>query len=339
MRYFCTYFDRAFLPRALALYQSLRRWVPEFKLWALCMDPESHAALSRLSLPGLEPVSLTELERHDPELLRVKPDRTRVEYYFTCSPAWPLFLLQREPEIDLLTYLDADLFFYASPEPLFAELADASIGLIPHRFTDQVEERERFGKYNVGWLTYRRDENALACLRWWREQCLEWCFARQDGDRYADQKYLDQWPERFSGVHVVRHKGANLGPWNLRNYRVTEQGGQVRLDEDPLLFYHFSSFLQVASWMYNTNLSAWGIRPNSVVRRRIVGPYIAALRDVAREFGTVPSAAPAIAAAPTEPVAPENRAQRLRRKLRAVSRICGGLLVQDHLLYLRGQVL
>jgi hypothetical protein len=33
-----------------------------------------------------------------------------------------LNLLERESEVDLMTYLDADLFFFADPEPLFQEL-------------------------------------------------------------------------------------------------------------------------------------------------------------------------------------------------------------------------
>ena len=336
MRFFCTYFDRAFLSRAVALYHSLRARCPEFRLWALCMDAESYDAVVRLALPGLQPVPLAELERHDPDLLRVKDQRSRLEYFFTCSPAWPLFLLERQPEIDLLTYLDADLYFYGSPEAVFAEMGDASIALIPHRFADQLQEC--YGRFNVGWLSFRPDANGLACLRWWREQCLEWCHARVEGERYADQKYLDQWPERFAEVHVVRHKGANLGPWNLRNYRVTEDAGVVRVDEDPLLFYHFSSFLQVAPWLYNTNLSAWGVRPNRVVRRRVMGAYIAALRAAAWECERLLAAMPTPASG-AAPRAAGSRREWLRRKGRALSRIGGGLLLQDHLPFLCGQVL
>src|SRR3989442_95812 len=53
MRYFCTYFDSRFLPRALALRESLARRRPEFHLWGLCLDAEGCAAGRRLGLPGL----------------------------------------------------------------------------------------------------------------------------------------------------------------------------------------------------------------------------------------------------------------------------------------------
>jgi hypothetical protein len=332
MRYFCTYFDHRFLPRALAMIESLRRWCPELRVWALCMDDASYRTLCGLRIPGVQAISLEELERSDPELRAARDNRSRLEYFFTCTPALPLHVFRRCPEVDLLTYLDADLYFYDSPEPLFDELGGGSVGIIPHRFSRRVTDRARFGTYNVGWISFRRDPDGLACLRWWREQCLEWCFARVEGDRYADQKYLDQWPERFENVRVLQHKGANLGPWNLASYSITEQGGRVWVDDQRLLFFHFSSFQRVAPWLYNTNLSSWHVRPFAVVRRRIVGPYISALEKL-----HLPGGSPAPEPAVCRPV--EGRGAWLARKLRALGRILGGLVAQDHLVVLRGRVL
>jgi hypothetical protein len=333
MRYFCTYFDRRFLPRALALHESLRAWGGEFRLWALCLDDESYRALEQLRPERVEPIRLADFERGDDALLEAKRTRTRVEYCFTCSPTLPLRVLERHPEVDQITYLDADLFFYADPQPIYDELGGASIGMIPHRFSKRVQDRARFGTYNVGWLSFRRDESGLACLRWWRERCLEWCYARLEGDRYADQKYLDWWPGLFTGVRQISHKGANLGPWNLANYRISLRDGRVYVDDDPLIFFHFSSFLPVASWMYNTNFASWHVRPSAVVRRHVVGPYIEALRTLPR----LPAPSAPAGAAETGP--PEGPIQRLARKGRAVRRILGGLVVQDHLVVLRGRVL
>jgi len=330
MRYFCTYFDHRFVPRALALIESLRRWCPEFRLWALCMDDAALDTMRRLRLPEVELISLVELEQGDPDLLTAKGSRSRLEYFFTCTPSLPLYVLQQCPEIELLTYLDADLFFFADPEPLFDQLGDGSVGIIPHHFSRRVADRAQFGIYNVGWISFRRDAEGLACLQWWREQCLAWCYTRVERDRYADQKYLDQWPDRFRNVRVLEHKGANLGPWNLASYRVTEREGRVWVDDEPLLFFHFSSFLRVAPWLYNTNLSSWHVRPYTTVRRRVVGPYIATLERLR---------IPATSTPPSERGPAESLLARLHRKLRAVGRIVSGLAAQDHLVVVRGRVL
>src|SRR5439155_18303575 len=110
--HYATYFDRHYLTRGLALYRSLVRHSPPFVLWVLCLDDETHRALSGLRLDHVGLVPPAEVERTDPALAAAKRDRKPVEYYWTCGPSFLLHLFRRQPEIDLLTYLDADLFFF-----------------------------------------------------------------------------------------------------------------------------------------------------------------------------------------------------------------------------------
>src|SRR5436309_7310877 len=92
--HYATYFDRHYLPRGLALYRSLVRHSPPFVLWVLCLDDETHRVLSLLRLPGVNLVPLAVLERADPALLQVKPQRRTYEYFWTCGPAYLVHLLQ-----------------------------------------------------------------------------------------------------------------------------------------------------------------------------------------------------------------------------------------------------
>lgn len=279
MRYFCTYFDQHYLARGLALYQSLKRHCPAFQLWMLCLDQASYTTLAQLSLANVHLISLEEFERGDEALLTAKQNRSLVEYYFTCTPSLPLFVLNHWPEVGSITYLDADLFFFADPTPVYAEIADNSIALIRHRFPPHLKRLEQWGIYNVGLLFLRRDEHALACLCWWRERCLEWCYDRVERDRFADQKYLDQWPHLFSNVVVLQHKGANLAPWNLDNYDIHEEGAGVWVDEQPLIFYHFQGLKQITKWLYDPNLATYNVRLTRILRRSIYGPYLQTLLE------------------------------------------------------------
>jgi len=333
MRYFCTYFDEHYLPRALALFESLEQRGGEFQLWALCMDSGSYEAVAKLDHARLHPISLPEFLQDDPELREARKNRSSVEFYFTCSPSLPIFLFERFPEIDLLTYLDADLFFFEDPQPIFDEIADTSIAIIPHRFSKCALDREKYGRYNVGWISFRRDEKAFACLRWWREKCIEWCYVRVEENRFADQKYLDEWPNRFDNVREIQHKGANLAPWNLANYRITEANGRMWVDDQPLLFYHFSGVLQLRTWLYNTSLASWKVRTSSVVCRGIYQPYLEALTR--QLFGGVREAP----RAGWEPPKREGLFARLWRKARMLMKIGGGVLTRNHLIMLRGKVL
>jgi hypothetical protein len=289
MNYFCTYFDRHYLPRALALYRSLSAHCENFHLFALCMDDESHQALETLGLPGITTVRLQELEQSNAELLRTKAERSKVEYYYTCGPCFLLYVLQRHPEVGFITYLDADLFFFSTPQPIFDEMADHSVGIIEHRFTKRQSKLKRFGNYNVGWISFRRDECGLECLRWWAERCIEWCYDRVEENRFADQKYLDEFPARFESVRVIQHKGANVGPWNVTNYPITQHGEEIRVDGEPLIFFHFHGFKALSSWLFDTNLGSFHASPSRLLRQKVFGPYIRELKSLRPYAGPVRS--------------------------------------------------
>jgi hypothetical protein len=252
MRYYCTYFDRNYLVRGLALYRSLLKHASPFTLWVLCFDDFTHTVLSSLNQPNLKPIALSAFEAGDTALLNAKEDRTTVEYYFTCSPSLLLYILNKWPEVDVLSYLDADLFFYSSPDPIYRELGDASILIIPHRHPAQAQHlEESFGVYNVGLLAFRNDRYGRECLEWWRERCLEWCYDRIEDGRFADQKYLDDWPTRFQRVVVLQHKGANLAPWNWMNYKIEMPNGSATVDGQTLIFYHFHGLKVLSKRLYD----------------------------------------------------------------------------------------
>lgn len=271
---FCTYFDQHYLTRGLALYRSLERHCARFRLWVLCLDQTTFDVLSALELPGVVLIRLSDFEQGDEALLQAKQNRTLVEYYFTCTPSLVLYVFRHWPEVDSIVYLDADLWFFADPSPVYEEVRDHSIAIIPHRFPPRLRVLEKHGIYNVGWLWFRRDTTALACLNWWRERCLEWCYDRVEPGRFADQKYLDDWPQRFDRVVVVQHKGANLAPWNLSNYCLRYDGSQVVVDCDKLLFYHFHGLKRRCPWLYDTGLGNYKTALSSTVRERIYVPYI-----------------------------------------------------------------
>lgn len=284
-RYFCTYFDRNYLPRGLALYRSLQAHCSDFTLWVLCLDEDAYTLLSRLALPGVEVIALADFERDDDELLQAKAGRSLIEYYFTLTPSLPLYIFQHWPDVELLTYLDGDLYFFAGPQPLFDEIGDASIALISHRFPPVAQEQaDAFGIYNVGWLTFRRDKNGLACLHRWRGQTIAWCSDTTENGQYGDQKYLDDWPESFANVHRIQHTGANAGPWNLPTYPITRRDGEVFIGDDPLIFFHFQSLKRVRDWLWNPRYPEYIRSVSAVVRRNIYAPYICELLAVEEDM-------------------------------------------------------
>jgi hypothetical protein len=275
VRHYCTLFDRNYLLRGLALHRSLERHAGKFVLHVLCMDDTVHELLGRMALPGMRLIRRVDFE--DPELLAVKPTRTVAEYCWTCTPSLSLYALKRNPEVELITYLDADLFFFSSPEPIFAEFGGASTLIVEHRFAPRFAHFTVNGKYNVEWLTFRRDANAMAALRWWRAKCIEWCFYRLEEDRMGDQKYLDRWPMQFEGVHVLQHVGAGVAPWNFTNYRIWTENGTPMVDNLPLIFYHFHGFRYQSDGRYVAMTPMY--LHDAVLPRTIYDRYNEAIED------------------------------------------------------------
>jgi hypothetical protein len=278
-REFCTLFDAHYLVKAVALHGSLLRHCPDFHLTAFCFDDEALELLERLDLPCLSLVSLDRLEALDPGLAATKADRSRGEYCWTATPALPRAMFALRPQLEQVTYIDADLWFFSDPEPLFDELGDDSVLVTEHRYPREYAHHEINGRFNVQFLVFRRDAHGLEVLEWWHERCLEWCYARLEDGRFGDQKYLEDWPRRFEGVHVLRHRGGGVAPWNVVRHELRQTPDGVTVDGDPLVFFHFHK-LRMLERGYDWRAPGYIVPARA--RLLIYEPYLAAL-DAARE--------------------------------------------------------
>lgn len=239
-RNYATLFDSKYLSRGLALYQSLMRHKTEaFTLHVLAMDREVFWLLDSMDLPNIRvtPLESFETAMH---MEPVRNSRSWKEYCWTAASSFMEYLM---PAHDLpeLTYLDADLFFFADPRIVFDEIGSRSIVIVPHRFSESDRSRlEKNGKYNVGWITFRNTASGRACLRKWAAETREWCFHRNEGGKFGDQAYLDHFEADFgSDVAVIQNIGVGVAPWNLQQYRV---GQEPSVNGSPVVFYHFHEF-------------------------------------------------------------------------------------------------
>lgn len=292
MKHFCTYCDRGYAARMRCLFDSLKSQGEPFRLWVLCFDADTEAVVAATKDPALAAVPVAELLAADPAYAAVRTTRSWVEFYFTSTPVLVRHCLQREPSAADMTYLDADLFFFGPPSAVFAEQGEASVGIVPHRFPPRLSDRIIHGTYNVGWVYFRRDESGLACLDWWRERCLEWCYDRLDQGRFADQGYLDEFPRRFGGVRALEHPGVNTAPWNVEPAAVRAVGGLPWLGDRPVWFYHFQGIREVAEGWFDPGLRTYQQNLSPALRDEIYLPYLRKLvamqARLRREHGIEP---------------------------------------------------
>lgn len=275
MKHFCTYFDHNYIFRGLSLYSSLKKHCNfSFKLHILCLSDECNSVMSNFLTEDIDLISLDELEHFEPSLLITKSNRSKVEYYFTCTPILCSYIFHKEKN-DEITYIDSDTYFFSSPEEIFVEIEKASVAIVPHRFSKRLQHLEDRGKYNVGWLTFKNDYNGRKCLKWYSEKCIEWCYDVVESNRFADQKYLDYFNLVADGVVEIKHLGLDLAPWNIDNYKIgLNHEGLATVNGQKLIMYHFERLKVIEENVFDTSLYNYNTVLSNTVKEIIYVPYI-----------------------------------------------------------------
>ena len=294
MHSYCSYSDVNYFSRFCVLLDSIRKYDSESIVFLLCLDSETFELAQDLAPKQVTLLNLEEIEGRYPELLDAKAGRTKMEYVFTLTPFLLRWVQEKTNDNDLAIYLDADLFFYESPESVIEELGPSEIGIIPHSYPSNIAQSLRkYGLYNVGWVGFRNSQAGRQCLDWWASQCLEWCGDEPLNGKYADQGYLDQFPNLFEGVKVLENREFNLAPWNTRGQVIlTDSDGRVTLgDHTPLTFFHFHGLKRFGKWMVTSQLNYRSPASKSLVEH-VYKPYLQALQTTERELERTKSVRP-----------------------------------------------
>jgi hypothetical protein len=284
---FCTLFNARYLPQGLSLYHSLERVIDaDFVLYVLCMDDFTYGVLAELDLPSLRLIALREVE--DEKLQAVRKTRTVAEYCWTCTTPLLLYVFEHCPSGSVVTYVDADLFFFSDPRGGLDELGDKSILVHEHDFAPEYAHlATNSGRFNVGLVSFRDNDEARECLERWKEQCLDECTLDPCQGKCGDQNYLDEWPARYPGLVITSNPGIGLAPWNVSKHTLRgDWRGTIMVDDDfPLIFYHFHSMRPLRPrFGVNPVLMAQGqYRISPEVAGLIYNPYVAAIYEGAQE--------------------------------------------------------
>lgn len=296
----CTLFDSNYLDKGMALYESLENVSQEFKLYIFAFDNLAKEILDSLHYKNAIVIGYDSIENND--LKEIKKERSKAEFCWTCSSVIIEYVLDVYKEKSC-TYIDADMYFYGNPDVLYREIMDAgcSVGISPHRFKKGATYREnirRSGKYCVQFNTFINNKDGRQVLNEWKKQCLDWCYRRIENGKYGDQKYLDNWLQKYNCVHELEHLGSGVAPWNIENYKkiMKKKKNVFLLDENgkrsQLIFFHFealkyleTNYIYLNLWEY-MDLYIF-FNPFNKKRRQIVRyiylPYLKHI-DSIREF-------------------------------------------------------
>jgi hypothetical protein len=235
--------------------------------------------LEKMELSNVTLISMKNIENEDWELANIKSTRNDKEYIWTSKASILLYLLNHFSELDHIIWLDGDTAFLSDTQPIFDEWGNYSVFLTEEQYKGEYEWLSKiYGVYNTGFMGFKRDQNALRCLQWFREKLIEWCFDKPEKGRWSDQMYVNDWVTRFVNVGVAGNLGINANLYISSQNTVTKEDDNLYINGDKLILFHYYGFKY-----FNGNefdLCAHGHFPTNQIIQWIFVPYIQACNEV-----------------------------------------------------------
>lgn len=250
---FCMVVSRTRLIQAIACFLSLYKNMDNFKVYILCVDEKCYEFLKEINSDKIVLVTIAELNRED--LLAIKASRKLNQYCWTLKPGFIKHIFTLDDSINKVTYIDSDLFFYQNPNVIFENQPDASVLLSSGEIFLPMYSKEfnqtmqtLTGNFNSGFISFKKDINGLQCVNWWDKMCVDSCTSNPEDNKFGDQKYLDDMPFLFNNVYEITTQGINIGHWNYLKYKFTVSNDNVMVNNNKLIFYHFSGFRIISKY-------------------------------------------------------------------------------------------
>jgi len=237
-----------YLPKVRILFDSLKKYHPEFKLNLMLVD-KLPKGFDYSIINADEIITIPDLDI--PEWKSWIFSYSLIELCTAVKPFALKYLLQKS-ECDCVLYFDPDIVLFSRIDDLLEEFKTYSILLTPHQTIPEqtleaIKDNEicslRHGIYNLGFIGVKSDKTGFSFAEWWSERLYHFCFADREKGFWVDQKWIDFVPVFFDNVKIIKCSRFNVAPWNITNRKLEgdfQRGFTV--DNKPLGFYHFTGF-------------------------------------------------------------------------------------------------
>jgi hypothetical protein len=243
---YCTIIARNYLPKALALAESLTRHMPGAVLHILVIDADDNTPLP--AVDGVTYVTTSALDLPRRSVLELAMMYDVVEFATAVKPLLLTNLLDRYEQV---SYLDPDTYVVSPMDELSPAIAASANGLLltPHFLQPSPTGQDHFseshllyvGVYNLGFCAV--DRRAIPFLQWWWSHLSTECVHDVLAGLFVDQKWVDIGSVLFGGTSFL-HYGYNVSIANLHERPIaTDDGGYaIASNNDRLRLFHFHAF-------------------------------------------------------------------------------------------------
>lgn len=158
---------------------------------------------------------------------------------------------------------------------------EASLILSPHYFPKNRDDSTEVGRYNAGFVGFKKNNVGARAVNLWSDLCNDWCFAYKSDGKFADQKYLDQISSNFINSVAETSFGINLGLWSFsQDTRVRTEKSEFQVGENKLISFHFHSIRFSRNFIFMDLHRYQRLAFSGEIREKIYAPYVDELRNV-----------------------------------------------------------
>jgi hypothetical protein len=237
---FVSLFDKNYLVKGISMIDSLLSNSIKHEILILSLDVKTFKTLNRYFAKNSR-IIVKNIDFINPQILaQISNDRSYREFCWALSSVLSFTTLSCQ-KLDVI-YLDADLYFFNSVEPLISKCDKFNAAITPHRFSDIYKHLEINGKFNVQWVYFKNNKLGKRVAFDWMNDCIISTKYNPTEGVVGDQKYLDSWPSRYENILEISDVGVGLAPWNQSGVLVTNVEKSLFVDsKEKLVFYHFHS--------------------------------------------------------------------------------------------------
>ena len=259
-RALCTIVTGDWVPRGLALYDSLRARGPKTSFIMLIAEDHYEATRITRRFPDIEVLLPRDVCREGAgkRIYQRYFHRQRDNFRWSMKPVLIDFLLTQRG-YGRAIYLDPDMYCCNDFDFLFEKLSAQAVVLSPHWRAIEPPRRDASNELNRGksycksflrnfsdgffnaGLVGSSAQGAKA-MQWWADACAYRCEQGSDLGLHDDQRYLDFIAALFENVETLQHQGCNIAVWNWEECKRTasRNHGVMINDRWELVFVHLT---------------------------------------------------------------------------------------------------
>lgn len=283
-----------YLPKARVLAKSVKRQHPECRFVAVVVEPWPEDLD-----PALEPFDeiIGPAELMDTGLAEGRFEAWVFSHSIveasTAVKGTALKRLLADPRHDKVIFLDPDVAVFGDLSPIAERLEESPALLTPHDlapisvddvgddYLQAVRDHEiillRHGVYNLGFLAVADRPEGRRLAAWWADRLAHFCIDDVSEGLFTDQRWGDLIPVFFPGTGILTDPGYNVAAWNLLHRSLSGSVAEgLRVDGEPLRFYHFTGFDSGAHATVNEIYGS---------RQSVVAPLLEWYRAACRDEG------------------------------------------------------